>query len=88
MKVEIENWLAVFVGVATLTLATLVDFVDADLVVPTGHCEKVCGLVLGGREGKIGDGVGGGITQGDVTFEVACSLRAGRRGRSGTSKEP
>lgn len=48
------------VDVSALTLAILGNLVDANLVIPTGDGEEI-GAVRRGREGEIGDAIGGRI---------------------------
>lgn len=61
------------IGVSTLTGAVGGNFVNADLVIPTGDGEKV-GSVWRRGEGKIGDGVSGRIGKRNVVLEVADSV--------------
>lgn len=83
-KVDIQDGLGVFVGVAALALAILGNLVDADLVIPARDGEEV-GAVWRRGEGQVGDGISGRVGQGNVQFEIADGIARGR-GRGG-SKE-
>lgn len=69
-KVDVQDGLGVLVDMTALALARRIDLVDADLGVPTRDGEKV-GPVGRGREGQVGDGVGGRVAERDVRLEVA-----------------
>jgi hypothetical protein len=69
-KVTVQHRLAVLVDVSALALAVGSNFVDADLVIPTGDGKKV-GTVRRRREREVGDGVGGRIGKRNIILEIA-----------------
>lgn len=72
------------VHMTTLAPAIPINLVDADLVVPTRDGEVV-GAVERGREGQVGDAVGGRRFERDISLEVADG-GARRRARRATKE--
>lgn len=80
-----QDWTIMFVGVPPFALPVGCNLVYPDLLVPTGDCQEVAGLVLSGREGEIGNTVVGRVVESDVLLEIA--NRVARRGRRCGAKE-
>ena len=70
------------VHVLPLALAILRNFVDPNLIVPTGYSQEV-GPIRSWREREVGDGVGRRVVEGHVILELAQGVcRRGARRRA------
>lgn len=80
----VQNWSFVLEECLSFTLPLVVDFVDADFLIPRGHGQ----VFASRREAEIRDAILGGSIKGDVLRNVAggiCLARRGRR-RAGAEK--